>query len=141
MFTDDDLIELMLTRDNPRKRNMCDRSADLEAALCATLREGYASDTKASEDEENNISSKDIVRREEGLRRDVLSLLESLSPRELTVVEHLTRGYSLSEIETSLGLAPRVAEIYRRKAFGKLGAQSESELVWFGIYGGLDFNG
>lgn len=108
---------------------------DLEAALYATISEGESalkSSTPAIAS--GSKGGEGVLNREEGMRRDARALVQTLSPREHTVLEALTRGYDLKTIAANLGLNSRTVEVYRMKACEKLGAQSDVELVWFGIY-------
>lgn len=107
----------------------------LNAAIYATMMgQGEDSALLAASSAGNPIAIEGVVNREEGMRRDARALVRTLSPRELTVVRFLTRGYDLKAIAELLSLNLRSVEVYRTKACQKLGAESDIEVVWFGIY-------
>ena len=109
--------------------------SDLEAALYATIsKEGAALNSSTAAIEPVLRDGEGVHNREEGMRRDARALVQTLSAREHTVLEGLTRGYDLKTIAANLGLNSRTVEVYRMKACEKLGAKSDVELVWFGIY-------
>jgi DNA-binding NarL/FixJ family response regulator len=57
--------------------------------------------------------------------------LESLTPRELEVMEYLVRGYTNRQIAEALTLSVRTVEGHRASIYGKLGVKNRLELVEF----------
>lgn len=62
-------------------------------------------------------------------RREFAARLDSLSPRELDVVNGLVKGQANKVIAFDLGISPRTVEVYRANAMTKMQAGSLSELV------------
>jgi two-component system, NarL family, invasion response regulator UvrY len=54
---------------------------------------------------------------------------EALSPRELEVLLHLSKGVSLTRIAEVLNLSVKTVSTYRTRIMQKLGAESNAELV------------
>lgn len=79
----------------------------------------------------------DVVAREEGLRRDCLSLIKQLSPREHQVLQQLSGGLGVKSISENLGLNQRTVEVYQANIKSKFGAGSMAEVVWVAIYAGI----
>lgn len=52
-----------------------------------------------------------------------------LSSRELQVLEHITRGYSMAEIAEQLQVSPWTVQTYVRRVYEKLGVRSKSAAV------------
>ena len=113
---------------------------DLERALLDTYGAGRQplreDDYQARQDRSNRPN--DVHDLEEGMQKDARSQIARLSPREHSVLKLLTSGYDIKGTARHLALNSRTVEVYRTKALEKLGAKSELELVWFGIYAGLN---
>lgn len=62
----------------------------------------------------------------------------ALSPRELEVLEQVTKGHSNKKIAINLGISPRTVEIHRANMLEKLGLKTSSDAIRVGIYAGLD---
>ncbi len=60
-----------------------------------------------------------------------------LSEREKTVVRMLAQGYSLSQIAQNLGLSVKTVATYKSRALGKLGLESQPELIQWARKQGL----
>lgn len=69
------------------------------------------------------------VRRVEAVRRDTLSRLARLTPRERDVLEHLVRGGGNKSIAKELGIGERTVETHRSSIMEKLGARSLAGLI------------
>src|SRR5260221_7217188 len=65
------------------------------------------------------------------------SPLESLSTREVQVLQLTVEGKSAAEIGASLGLSPKTIETYRSRLMHKLGLNDLPSLVKFAIQHGL----
>jgi len=61
-----------------------------------------------------------------------------LSPRELQVLQNVTKGHSNKEIARQLEISPRTVEIHRAKMLEKLKVSSSLDAVRIGVYAGLD---
>jgi two-component system response regulator FixJ len=74
--------------------------------------------------------------------REVLrSRLESLSEREMQVLDGILTGQSSKAIAQDLNLSPRTVEVYRAGLMSKMQASSLSELVRLALAGGRGSNG
>jgi two-component system, NarL family, response regulator NreC len=62
---------------------------------------------------------------------------EALTPRDLSVLRLLTRGYTNSQIAEALGLSVRTVEGHRANLMAKVGASSRVELVIYAEEHGL----
>lgn len=62
---------------------------------------------------------------------------ESLSPREVDVVQAICRGRSNAEIAGTLHLSPNSVKTYVRTAYRKMGVTTRSQAVRWGIEHGL----
>lgn len=58
-----------------------------------------------------------------------LSVRAGLSPREVSVLEHLARGETLDDIATTLEIRPRTVKFHQRNALEKLGVDSRHDLL------------
>jgi len=75
--------------------------------------------------------------RVERRKAEARQLIATLTPRERDVLEGLLEGESNKEMAKRLGLSPRTVEIHRANMMTRLAAQSTSDAVRIGIYGGL----
>lgn len=75
---------------------------------------------------ENTPSS---VTKAEGLTRDQLTRLSTLTQRELQVLEQIARGRPVKLIASLLGITPHTVETHKRRAFRKLGVQHQSHAI------------
>lgn len=64
-------------------------------------------------------------------------LLATLTADERSVLESLVQGHSLRASADRLGLSTKEAQAIRKDLFAKIGAESESEALRIGRYGGL----
>jgi DNA-binding NarL/FixJ family response regulator len=62
---------------------------------------------------------------------------ESLSKRELQVLEYLAHGLSLAEAAANLGVSPNTVSTYRARVLRKLGCARDAELVRYAVRHGL----
>ena len=62
-------------------------------------------------------------------RADIQHRLESLTPREMQVMDRVVEGAANKVIAIDLGLSERTVEIHRAKVMEKLGARSVAHLV------------
>lgn len=63
--------------------------------------------------------------------------LETLTPRELEVMQYIIRGFTNRQIAETLFISPRTVEGHRASLFGKLGLRNRVELVEFAQKNGL----
>lgn len=73
----------------------------------------------------------------EGLTRDQLSRLSSLTPREVEVLEHLAAGRSVKVIASLLGITSHTVETHKRRTFQKLGVQQQGQAVAMAVEAGI----
>ncbi|MFP3854761.1 MAG: response regulator transcription factor [Anaerolineales bacterium] len=64
-------------------------------------------------------------------------LLETLSERELEVLNYTARGYTSREIGAKLSISPKTVDTYRHRVMGKLKLDHRSELVDLAFKAGL----
>jgi DNA-binding NarL/FixJ family response regulator len=64
-------------------------------------------------------------------------LTESLSPRETEILRLLATGHSSEEIATLLNLSPKTIRNHHYTIKAKIGARSDTHLVWLAITAGL----
>ena len=69
---------------------------------------------------------------------DVVSRLETLTPREREVLEQLVLGRSNKGIARELGISPRTVEVHRARVMEKMDAESLSQLVRMAFRAGID---
>lgn len=67
-------------------------------------------------------------------------LRESLTQRELEVLELLVEGHQNKMVARTLGISPRTAEVHRANIMKKLGATSFSHLVRMALAAGISPN-
>ncbi|MHB8809046.1 MAG: response regulator [Desulfobulbaceae bacterium] len=72
----------------------------------------------------------------EYLRRDI-SPLESLSQREMEVLQLAVEGKSSAAIATRMNLSPKTVETYRSRLMQKLGVSDLPSLIKFAIQNGI----
>jgi DNA-binding CsgD family transcriptional regulator len=60
-------------------------------------------------------------------------ILESLSDRELEVLNHLAEGYTYSSIARRMNLSPHTVDTYLRRIRGKAGVRNRSHLMILAI--------
>jgi two-component system, LuxR family, response regulator FixJ len=75
--------------------------------------------------------------KDEAFTRDIASRIDSLSPRELQVMEGLIAGLSNKMIARNYDISPRTIEVYRANVMTKMQAGSLSELVRLAMRAGL----
>jgi FixJ family two-component response regulator len=71
-------------------------------------------------------------------RSEAEAALANLTQREREVLCAMIDGSGNKQIALALQISPRTVEIHRANLLGKLNAQSSSEAIRIGIYGGLD---
>lgn len=71
-------------------------------------------------------------------RSKAAAALQQLSQREQEVLRAMVEGQGNKQIALSLQISPRTVEVHRANLLVKLNAQSSSEAIRIGIYGGLD---
>jgi two-component system, LuxR family, response regulator FixJ len=69
------------------------------------------------------------LRKSLGEHARIRTHLESLTPREREVLDHMTQGKQNKAIAQVLDVSPRTVEIHRARVMEKMGAQSVAELV------------
>lgn len=74
---------------------------------------------------------------EAAARRNLMSRLAMLTPREREVLTAVVEGGSNQEVAIRLGISPKTVEVHRTRLQRKLGAQCYPELVRMGVLGGL----
>lgn len=60
-----------------------------------------------------------------------------LSPREVQIMELLSRGLTVKEIGESLSISYNTADTHRKRIIGKLGARNVTHAVRLAILNGL----
>jgi two-component system response regulator FixJ len=68
---------------------------------------------------------------------EIRAKVETLSKRELEVLQGLVAGHPNKTIAYDLGISPRTVEIYRANVMTKMNAASLSDLVRMAIVAGL----
>lgn len=90
---------------------------------------------KPFDDEQLVAAIEAAVRREQGrveadmTRKQVLSVVDSLSEREREVMALLARGLPLRDIGEELAISPRTVEVHKARVMSKLGVRNIAELV------------
>jgi FixJ family two-component response regulator len=80
----------------------------------------------------------DAAERSNGLWRDALQRrLESLTPRERQVLEHVVRGRLNKQIAADLGTVEKTIKVHRARVMHKMGVRSLAELVQLASAAGL----
>lgn len=69
------------------------------------------------------------ARREDAAQTDLRLRLDSLTPREHEVLEHLVTGSPHKVIGQALDISPRTIEVHRARIMQKLGARNLADLV------------
>lgn len=69
------------------------------------------------------------ARREDAARIDLRHRLDTLTPREQEVLEHLVTGSPHKVIGHTLDISPRTIEVHRARIMQKLGARNLADLV------------
>lgn len=82
------------------------------------------------------IQGKDSIKRET-LAADMLSRIDTLSPRERQVMEGLVAGLSNKLIARDYNISPRTVEVYRANVMTKMQASNISELVRIAMQAGV----
>lgn len=67
-------------------------------------------------------------------------LIQSLTPRELQVLENMAKGHSSREIGASLGISPRTVEIHRAHMLSKIRASNSPDAVRIAFEAGLELD-
>lgn len=62
-------------------------------------------------------------------RRDVAARLDSLSPREREVMDHVVAGRLNKQIAADLGIAEKTTKVHRGRMMKKMGARTIADLV------------
>ena len=75
------------------------------------------------------IDKDSVMRQSLGEHARIKAHLESLTPREREVLDHMTRGKQNKTIAQDLGVSPRTVEIHRARVMKKMNTQSVAELV------------
>jgi two-component system, LuxR family, response regulator FixJ len=75
--------------------------------------------------------------RSEAVTQEILTRVESLSPRERQVMDGLMAGLSNKMIAREYDISPRTIEVYRANVMTKMGANSLSELVRLAMRAGV----
>ena len=75
------------------------------------------------------IDKDSVMRQSLGEHVRIKEHLESLTPREREVLDHMTRGKQNKNIAQDLGVSPRTVEIHRARVMKKMHTQSVAELV------------
>jgi len=75
------------------------------------------------------IDKDSVLRQSLGEHTRIKAHLESLTPREREVLDHMTKGKQNKAIAQELGLSPRTVEIHRARVMKKMNTQSVAELV------------
>ncbi len=61
--------------------------------------------------------------------REVAEVREALTERELEILRHLSKGLSVKQVATRLGISPRTVESHIAKLYRKLGARNRVQAV------------
>ncbi|MBI5129464.1 MAG: response regulator transcription factor FixJ [Rhodopseudomonas palustris] len=75
--------------------------------------------------------------RSEAVSQDIVTRIQSLSPRERQVMDGLIAGMSNKVIAREFDISPRTIEVYRANVMTKMQASSLSELVRMAMRGGV----
>lgn len=72
-----------------------------------------------------------------GLTSEELARLNSLTPRELEVLDHLARGRPVKAVAGLLGITVHTVETHKRRCFAKLGVQQQTHAVALAASAGM----
>jgi two-component system, LuxR family, response regulator FixJ len=86
---------------------------------------------------ESAIRQAEPAARSEAVTQEILTRVESLSPRERQVMDGLMAGLSNKMIAREYDISPRTIEVYRANVMTKMGASSLSELVRLAMRAGV----
>jgi two-component system, LuxR family, response regulator FixJ len=86
---------------------------------------------------ESAIRQAEPAARSEAVTQEILTRVESLSPRERQVMDGLMAGLSNKMIAREYDISPRTIEVYRANVMTKMGAGSLSELVRLAMRAGV----
>jgi DNA-binding NarL/FixJ family response regulator len=73
----------------------------------------------------------------EGLTRDELSRLSSLTEREVEVLQHLAAGRPVKAIAKLLGITTHTVDTHKRRIFRKLAVQHQAQAVALAVEAGM----
>lgn len=82
-----------------------------------------------------DLASRDKAR--EAGRKEILERLNSLTPREREVLEHVVRGRQNKEIAKLLSISYRTVELHRTRMMEKMAARTLPELVSMAVRSGI----
>lgn len=77
----------------------------------------------------------------EGVTRDQLTRLASLTPREVEVLQHLAHGRPVKVVARLLRITEHTVDTHKRRCFRKLGVQHQAHAVALAVSGGLVTSG
>jgi two-component system, LuxR family, response regulator FixJ len=86
---------------------------------------------------ESAIRQAEPAAKSEAVTQEILTRVESLSPRERQVMDGLMAGLSNKMIAREYDISPRTIEVYRANVMTKMGAGSLSELVRLAMRAGV----
>jgi len=86
---------------------------------------------------ESAIRQAEPAAKSEAVTQEILTRVESLSPRERQVMDGLMAGLSNKMIAREYDISPRTIEVYRANVMTKMGASSLSELVRLAMRAGV----
>ncbi len=72
-----------------------------------------------------------------GLTRQELARLNSLTPRELEVLNHIAQGRPVRAVAGLLGITVHTVETHKRRCFAKLGVQQQGHAVALAASAGM----
>lgn len=73
----------------------------------------------------------------DGVDRDALLKVSSLTPRESEVLGHLVRGLTVDEISQALSITTHTVQTHKGRIFAKLGVQSQVQAVTLALSAGF----
>ncbi len=72
-----------------------------------------------------------------GLTRQELARINSLTPRELEVLNHIARGRPVKSIAGLMGITAHTVDTHKRRCFAKLGVQQQAHAVALAASAGM----
>jgi DNA-binding CsgD family transcriptional regulator len=73
----------------------------------------------------------------DGIDREALLRLTSLTARESEVLTHAIFGMKVREIANELSITPHTVQTHKRRIFAKLGVQSQAQAITLATRAGL----